>query len=181
MLSMPSTCGHAAVAARLRLSRRSTPSASGADQGVRVERLGHEVDHARIHRAGALGHEGAGRERDHRQCRQAKFEPDGTRCRIAIHAGHLHVHQHRVHIGRSGPQAGQRAGGVVEGLDPRALTLQDAPRHFQVHLAVVDDQHRRADQPLHAHRIQLRQAHQPVGGLLPVGQRGQHRLKQAGG
>ena len=109
------SAGRLAAAVRRRGTRRGLlprlhPALERREQGVRVDRLGDVVVHAGVEAALALLHRGVRRHRDDRELREPRIRADLRRRLVAVHLGHLQVHQHDVVRRRRRPRPGASDG-----------------------------------------------------------------------
>ena len=112
----------------------------GAVEQVRIHRLRVHRVHAGRETALAILRRRVGRHAQDRLALQARVRADAARGLVAVHAGHLHVHDHQV-VGRIGLQPRQRLHAVAGQRRDHADALQQVAQHDLVELVVLHHQH----------------------------------------
>ncbi len=132
---------------RLLVARCRQPALQGSEQHGRIDRLGDVIVHAGIEAPFALTGHCVRRHRDDRQLGKRRHLTDLRSRFIAVHLGHLDIHQHQI---EGMPlQHRQRILAVARRADQQPHVLQQLARHLLIDQVVFNQQDVAGETVLH--------------------------------
>ena len=147
-------------------------------QRIGVNRLGHKVDHARLHALLAVFHHRVRRHRDNRYRVPTRLCTNRACRRQAVHFRHLHVHQNQVVGLRRRLQHGQGNAPVVGNVHFEPGVAQQFTGHLLVQRVVFGQQDARAENGAQIGYADRRICRLVDGCICCATQQGDHGVKQ---